>query len=49
MFLYNPPRPDEKLGPSGSGSRPGPEPDEVELFADIDCSVLDELLETLKK
>lgn len=47
LFLYEPPRTDEKLDPSGSG--PGPEQDEVELLADVDCSVLDELVETLKK
>lgn len=47
MFLYEPPRADEKLDPSGS--RPGPDPDEVVLLADVDCSVLDELVETLKK
>ncbi|KAI3710971.1 hypothetical protein L2E82_40771 [Cichorium intybus] len=47
MFLYEPPRTDEKL--DRSGSRPGPEYDEVELLADVDCSVLDELVETLKK
>lgn len=47
MFLYEPPRTDEKLDPSGS--RPGPEQDEVVLLADVDCSVLDELVETLKK
>ncbi|CAH1424611.1 unnamed protein product [Lactuca virosa] len=49
LFLYNPPRPDEKLDPIGSGSRPRLEQDEVELLADVDCSVLDELVETLKK
>uniref|UniRef100_A0A0D3B886 Aminomethyltransferase folate-binding domain-containing protein n=1 Tax=Brassica oleracea var. oleracea TaxID=109376 RepID=A0A0D3B886_BRAOL len=39
FFLYRPTRPDEKLDRTGS----------VELFADVDVSVLDELLETLKK
>ncbi|XP_071692383.1 putative transferase At4g12130, mitochondrial [Rutidosis leptorrhynchoides] len=47
MFLYEAPRSDEKLDPSGS--RPGPDPDNVVLLADVDSSVLDELLETLKK
>ncbi|KAL4570879.1 hypothetical protein LXL04_026542 [Taraxacum kok-saghyz] len=47
MFLYEPPRTDEKLDPSGS--RPGPEQDNVELLADVDSSVLEELVETLKK
>lgn len=47
MFLYRPPRPDEKLNSAGSG--PGRSPDEFELFADVDGSALDELLEILKK
>ncbi|KAI5328637.1 hypothetical protein L3X38_028034 [Prunus dulcis] len=48
FFLYAPPRPDTKLDKTGSG--PGPDPDEaLELFADVDASVLDELLSTLKK
>ncbi|MFS8032515.1 putative GTP-binding protein TrmE/Glycine cleavage system T protein, domain 1 [Helianthus anomalus] len=47
LFLYEPPRVDERLDESGSG--PGPDPDEVVLLADVDCSVLDELVETLKK
>ncbi|TQD84634.1 hypothetical protein C1H46_029801 [Malus baccata] len=48
FFLYTPPRPDTKL--DRTGSAPGPDPDEgVEVFADVDASVLDELLSTLKK
>ncbi|KAF3561654.1 hypothetical protein DY000_02015434 [Brassica cretica] len=50
FFLYSPTRPDEKLDRTGSG--PGSDPGRdgsVELFADVDVSVLDELLETLKK
>lgn len=47
MFLYRPPRPDEKLDRTGSG--PGPDPGELELFADVDGSELDELLQILKK
>ena len=50
FFLYSPTRPDEKLDRTGSG--PGSDPGgdgSVELFADVDVSVLDELLETLKK
>ncbi|KAJ4905774.1 Glycine cleavage T-protein family [Raphanus sativus] len=50
FFLYRPTRPDEKLDRTGSG--PGSDPGRdgsVELFADVDVSVLDELLETLKK
>lgn len=48
FFLYQPPRPEEKLDSTGSG--PGSGSDEsVELFADVDRSVLDELLQTFKK
>lgn len=47
MFLYRPPRPDEKLNSTGSG--PGPSQEEFELFADVDASSLDELLQVLKK
>ncbi|XP_059433333.1 putative transferase At4g12130, mitochondrial [Corylus avellana] len=48
LFLYRPPRPEAKLDRTGSG--PGPDPDEsLELFADVDATVLDELLETFKK
>ncbi|XP_031097993.1 putative transferase At4g12130, mitochondrial [Ipomoea triloba] len=47
MFLYKPPQSDEKL--DSTGSMPGPSPGELELYADVDRSVLDELLETLKK
>lgn len=48
FFLYTPPRPDTKL--DRTGSAPGPDPDGgVEVFADVDVSVLDELLSTLKK
>lgn len=48
LFLYRPPKPEEKL--DRTGSEPGPASDEpVELMADVDSSVLDELLVTLKK
>lgn len=47
MFLYEAPRVDEKLDPNGSSSGSGH--GDVELLADVDCSVLDELVETLKK
>lgn len=44
LFLYKPPKPDK------SGSGPGSDPDQsFELFADVDATVLDELLETFKK
>ncbi|KAJ0250256.1 putative transferase [Hirschfeldia incana] len=50
FFLYSPTRPEEKLDRTGSGPGSDPGRDEsVELFADVDVSVLDELLETLKK
>ncbi|CAA3005668.1 transferase At4g12130, mitochondrial [Olea europaea subsp. europaea] len=47
FFLYKPPRPDEKLDRTGSG--PGSDPGELEIYADVDRSVLDEVLMTLKK
>lgn len=48
MFLYRPARPEEKL--DGTGSGPGSESDEsFDIFADVDSSVLDELLQTFKK
>ncbi|CAN0841881.1 Putative transferase At4g12130, mitochondrial [Linum grandiflorum] len=48
FFLYRPAKQGEKLDTTGSG--PGSEPDgSIELFADVDASVLDELLQTLKK
>ncbi|CAA7018607.1 unnamed protein product [Microthlaspi erraticum] len=50
FFLYSPSRPEERLDRTGSG--PGSDSGldgSVELFADVDVSVLDELLETLKK
>ncbi|KAF7828376.1 putative transferase [Senna tora] len=48
LFLYKPPRSETKLDRTGTG--PGADPDEpLNLLADVDASVLDELLETLKK
>ncbi|CAN1333182.1 Putative transferase At4g12130, mitochondrial [Linum perenne] len=48
FFLYKPAKETEKLDPTGSG--PGSESGgSYELFADVDASVLDELLQTLKK
>ncbi|KAL2472444.1 Glycine cleavage T-protein family [Abeliophyllum distichum] len=47
FFLYRRPRPDEKLNRTGTG--PGPNPGELEIYADVDRSVLDEVLITLKK
>ncbi|KAL8141332.1 hypothetical protein V2J09_007353 [Rumex salicifolius] len=47
FFFYRRARSDQKL--DGSGSGPGPGPGELELFADVDASVIDELLDTLKR
>lgn len=47
FFIYRPSRCDEKLDRSGSG--PGVRPDEVELYADVDATVVDEVLDTMKK
>ncbi|KAL7160300.1 hypothetical protein ABFS83_01G084600 [Erythranthe nasuta] len=47
FFLYRAPRTDEKLDRTGSG--PGPDPGELEIYADVEGSVLDELLATLKR
>lgn len=48
MFLYRPPRPSEKLDRTGSG--PEWDPDgSLELLADVDATVLDELLERFNK
>lgn len=48
LFLYRRPRAGEKLAKTGSG--PGSDSGSpVELFADVDAAVLDELLLTLKK
>ncbi|KAH6837764.1 Glycine cleavage T-protein family [Perilla frutescens var. hirtella] len=47
FFLYRPPRPDEKLDSTGSG--PGPDSGELEIYADVDECVVDELLATLKR
>ncbi|CAA2980344.1 transferase At4g12130, mitochondrial [Olea europaea subsp. europaea] len=43
FFLYRPPRSDKQL--DGTGPNPG----ELEIYADVDRSVLDEILMTLKK
>nr|XP_043623141.1 putative transferase At4g12130, mitochondrial [Erigeron canadensis]XP_043623143.1 putative transferase At4g12130, mitochondrial [Erigeron canadensis]XP_043623144.1 putative transferase At4g12130, mitochondrial [Erigeron canadensis] len=47
MFLYEPPQTNEKLDPTGSSV--GPHRDELTLFADVDCDVLDDLFATFKK
>ncbi|KAJ4712862.1 Glycine cleavage T-protein aminomethyltransferase [Melia azedarach] len=49
LFLYAPPQPEEKLDRTGSGPGPGSDDESVEVFADADGSVLDELLQTFKK
>ncbi|KAH9615027.1 hypothetical protein KSS87_022093 [Heliosperma pusillum] len=47
FFLYRPPRSDEKLDRTGSG--PGPGSDQVEVLADVDGSVVDEVVDSLKR
>ncbi|XP_077235507.1 glycine cleavage T-protein family [Tasmannia lanceolata] len=48
LFLYRSSRPSEKLDRTGSG--PGSDPDEpLTLFADVDATVLHELLDSFKK
>ncbi|GFP81807.1 putative transferase caf17 mitochondrial [Phtheirospermum japonicum] len=47
FFLYRAPRSDEKLDRTGSG--PGPDSGELEIYADVDGFVVDELLATLKR
>ncbi|KAG7552868.1 YgfZ/GcvT conserved site [Arabidopsis thaliana x Arabidopsis arenosa] len=50
FFLYSPSKSEEKLNRTGSGPRSDSgHHGSVELFADVDVDVLDELLETLKK
>jgi len=48
LFLYRKPLGEEKLDGSGSGSGSDSGGD-LELFADVDSSVLDELLLTFKR
>lgn len=48
LFLYRPPRPEEKLDRTGSGPGNG-SGGSVEILADVDNSISDELLATLKK
>lgn len=48
LFLYRPPRPDEKLDRTGCGPGSG-EDEPFDIFADVDASVLDELLNIYKK
>ncbi|KAJ4846527.1 hypothetical protein Tsubulata_013527 [Turnera subulata] len=49
LFLYSKPQAEEKLDRTGSGPGSDPGDGAVELFADVDASVLDELLQTFKK
>ncbi|RWR87541.1 putative transferase, mitochondrial [Cinnamomum micranthum f. kanehirae] len=48
LFLYRPPRDDEKLDRTGSGPGSGLD-DTPTLFADVDAMVLDELIDLFKK
>ncbi|KAF8032886.1 hypothetical protein BT93_D1695 [Corymbia citriodora subsp. variegata] len=47
LFLYRPARPEEKLDKTGSG--PGTDDRELELLADVDKQVLDEVVQTFKR
>ncbi|KAG8374788.1 hypothetical protein BUALT_Bualt10G0032100 [Buddleja alternifolia] len=47
FFLYRPTRSDEMLDWTGSG--PGSDPGDLEIYADVDGSVMDELLPTLER
>ncbi|KAK4486414.1 hypothetical protein RD792_009088 [Penstemon davidsonii] len=47
FFLYRPGRSEERL--DRTGSAPGPDSGELEIYADVDGSVVDELLATLKR
>nr|GEV01680.1 hypothetical protein [Tanacetum cinerariifolium] len=53
LFLYEAPRVEERIDPSGSGPGSGrvgdDDGDGVVLLADVDSSVLDELMDTFKK
>ncbi|KAJ0039843.1 hypothetical protein Pint_28678 [Pistacia integerrima] len=49
LFLYSLPRPDEKLNQSGSGPASNKGYGSVDVFADVDGSLLDELLQTFEK
>ncbi|PIA50025.1 hypothetical protein AQUCO_01300631v1 [Aquilegia coerulea] len=49
LFLYRPSQPDEKLDRTGSGPGPGSDHNEFDLFADVDSTLLDELLDCFKK
>lgn len=48
LFLYRPPRDDEKLNRTGSAPGSGLD-DTPTLFADVDAMVLDELIDFFKK
>lgn len=47
LFLYRPPRPEEKFDKTGAG--PGAGDGELELLADVDAQVLDEVVQTFKR
>ncbi|XP_030524676.1 putative transferase At4g12130, mitochondrial isoform X2 [Rhodamnia argentea] len=47
LFLYRPARPEEKLDKTGSGPRS--DDGELELLADVDAQVLDEVVQTFKR
>lgn len=50
LFLYRPPRPDEKLdGRTGSGPGSADSEEPFTLLADVDTAVVDDLLDCFKK
>ncbi|KAL4188261.1 hypothetical protein AMTRI_Chr09g43220 [Amborella trichopoda] len=49
LVLYRPPLPSEKLDRTGSGPGASSSSQSTPLFADVDASLLDELLDCLKK
>lgn len=49
LFLYKPPMSEAKLDRTASGPGSHPDDESFELFADVDATVLDELVQTFKK
>lgn len=49
LFLYRPPRADEKLDRTGSGPGKGDSGEPFTLMADVDSAFVDELLDCFKK
>ncbi|KAH0456831.1 hypothetical protein IEQ34_014738 [Dendrobium chrysotoxum] len=49
LFLYRPPLPEQKLNQSGTGPGPREQEDAFTLHADVDASILDEILVCFRK